>query len=214
MRPGPEYLTRRYKFHQDNKFTLHQFYYTDHTCTEPAYTYKIKGALALQGDYLMLKGATEADYILDKVVLMVYKDKYARTLSKLLNKTCPGNYYPTVLELFQKYTIFDWNRDDPYGDCIEDVAFTMHELQLMRQEFHTEFDTKTSEFVSWTELFLGDIHTDKALRVTHRPKTYQTPLRKYQVRLLYLSFKHLGYNPGLVAAKKGANGGSTFSINV
>ncbi|XP_072014056.1 protein APCDD1-like [Amphiura filiformis] len=190
VRPGPQYLTRQYKFHHDNKFTLHQFYYTDHRCTEPAYTYKVKGALALQSDSLMLKGAREANYILDKVILMVYKDNYAKALSKLLNKTCPGEYYPEVLQLFEKYTVFDWNRDDPYGDCIEGVAFTMHELQLMREEFHTEFDDKKSEFVSWHELFLGDVHTDNSLRTTHRPKTYQTPLRKYQTNCTVCQFMH------------------------
>ena len=130
----------------------------------------------------MLEGATEADYILNKVTLMVYKDQYARKLSQLLNNSCQGNHFSNVMELYKKYTIFDWTRDDLFGDCIEGVAFTMHELQLLRHEFHTEFDKRTSEFVSWEELFLGDIHTgDSQQKIYHRPKTYQIPLRKYQV---------------------------------
>ena len=181
-RPGPEFLTRRYKFHpKDNTFSFHLFFYADHQCHQPAFTYKVKGSISLQGEYLLLEGATEADYILNKVVLYIYQDHYARTLTNLLNATCPGDMFIETLPLFQKHTIFDWTRDDPYGDCITGVAFTMNELQLLRQELHTEFDTRTAEFVSWEELFLGDIHTDRTRKIYHRPKMYQTPLRKYQV---------------------------------
>ena len=182
VRPGPEFLIRRYKFHHDNSFSFHQFFYTDHLCTDPAYTYKIKGTIEPLSEFLMLEGATEATYILNKVTLMVYKDHYARKLSQLLNDSCQGNHFSNVMELYKKYTVFDWTRDDLFGDCIEGVAFTMHELQVLRHEFHTEFNKRTSEFVSWEELFLGDIHTgDNQQKIYHRPKTYQIPLRKYQV---------------------------------
>ncbi|XP_072169404.1 protein APCDD1-like [Diadema setosum] len=179
-RPGPGFLTRRYRFHSDLSFTFYQFYYSDNQCQTPAYSYRIRGRLTLGGLSWSLEGATEAVYELDKVTLTVFQDGFAKRLSAQINGSCPeviAQDEPFVL--FRKYVVLDSTRDDSPLDCTPGLAFTMHELQLLRQEIFERRDDDSGLTRRSERLFLGDVHTDVAQMIYYRPKAYQMPLRKF-----------------------------------
>ena len=101
-RPGPSFLTRRYKFHPDLSFTFYQFYYADNQCQTPAFSYRIRGRITLGGLSWILEGATEATYDIEKVTLTVYHHDFARRLSRQMNGTCPDVLNPQEpLEIFR-----------------------------------------------------------------------------------------------------------------
>eukprot|EP00058_Branchiostoma_floridae_P019767 XP_002605257.1 hypothetical protein BRAFLDRAFT_95910 [Branchiostoma floridae] len=57
-------------------------------------------------------------------------------------------------------------------DCAAGLDFVLHELQLLRVERRQ--DARDGHVTM--ELFLGDIHTDRAQRLLYRPTSYQPPL--------------------------------------
>ncbi|XP_038067570.1 protein APCDD1-like [Patiria miniata] len=205
VRPGPEFILRRYKFHSDSSFSLHQFFYTDDQCRHPAYSLKIRGTIALGQQSWVVSGATEAEYHVSKVTMVVYDETFGRTLRSQVNRTCPGFFSSSndVLELYQRYVIVDWEQESTFTECTEAMDFAMHELQIVRQEFHSEFNTGIAKFVSWEELFLGDIHTDRKQRMYYRPRAYQPPLRKYQANCSFCQLIHNTeeFNPPLLPAR-------------
>nr|XP_054774064.1 protein APCDD1-like [Lytechinus pictus] len=179
-RPGPSYLTRRYKFHSDHSFTFYQFYYSDHQCQSPAYSYRIRGQLTVGGLTFTLDGANEAMYELEKVSLTVFQDRFAMVLARQLNGSCPGMVEPNQpLAIFRKYVVLDNSRDVVQIDCTPGLGFTMNELQMIRQEVYQRRVENTGIVRRSESLYLGDIHTDFGQRVIYRSKGYQTPLRRY-----------------------------------
>ena len=81
---------------------------------------------------------------------------------------------------YRKYVVMDTTREmDHHLDCTRGLVFTMHELQLLRQEEHQARDDQSGAVQRSEWLYLGDIHTETARRIYHRPKAYQAPLRKY-----------------------------------
>ncbi|XP_030831494.1 protein APCDD1-like [Strongylocentrotus purpuratus] len=179
-RPGPSFLTRRYKFHSDHSFTFYQFYYSDNQCQSPAYSYRVRGQLTIGGLTFTLDGANEALYELEKVTLTVFQDRFAMKLAQQLNGSCPGMLEPNQpLAIFRKYIVLDNSRDVVQIDCTPGLGFTMNELQLIRQEVYERRVEDTGTVRRSETLYLGDIHTDPAQMIIHRSKGYQTPLRKY-----------------------------------
>lgn len=63
-------------------------------------------------------------------------------------------------------------------DCAADIGLSLHELQLIRQQTMSRRSDEGKR-LEWTELLLGDVHSDVKSRNTYRPKTFQTPLRKH-----------------------------------
>ncbi|XP_070575520.1 protein APCDD1-like [Ptychodera flava] len=174
VRPGPEFVTRKYKFHTDGTFTAYQFYYTDNHCTIPAYSLKLRGTIQIGDTSWIIRGATKADYELDRVLITSHRSDITEYLITKVNATCPGYISQHQRWLTHvRYHLFSWYEDK---DCLEALSFAMHELQLVRVEVHKTFQPKSRTVTVRNELFLGDVHTDRSQRQRYHPTYYQTPL--------------------------------------
>uniref|UniRef100_UPI00398F5745 protein APCDD1-like n=1 Tax=Pristiophorus japonicus TaxID=55135 RepID=UPI00398F5745 len=170
VRPGPEFIARSYTFYPNGTFRAYQFYYADHQCARPAYTLVITGKLRLRQASWITRGATEADYRLHRVALASHGGQATAAILDRAKRSCGGSghlrgtWSPGATHLLL---------DARTGcDCTSGLGFTMHELGLVRVERLVHRRQPVIE-----KLFLGDIHTDWAQRMRHRPIGYQRPLQ-------------------------------------
>ncbi|KAI7792515.1 putative protein APCDD1-like, partial [Triplophysa rosa] len=169
VRPGPEFLTRSYRFYSNHTFHALQFYFQDHHCTKPSYTLLIRGSVRpLQASWVV-RGGTESEYRLSRVLLLCHG--LAVDVQRRLETACDLR---GALRPGETYELWDERWASPGRDCTPGLDFSMQELQLMRLErrYHHGDPGREAE-----ELFLGDVHTERAQRRLHRPSGYQTPLQ-------------------------------------
>ncbi|XP_016397059.1 protein APCDD1 isoform X2 [Sinocyclocheilus rhinocerous] len=159
VRPGPEFLTRSYRFFHNNTFKALQFYYADNHCSTPSYSVQVRGRLRLRQPSWIVRGGTEADYQIHSMRLVCHSASAARELG------C-ASWQPNI-----SYEL--WSG----CGCVCALNVSMHELQLLRLEkqyLHHSLDQLLEE------LYLGDIHTEAAQRMLYRPSSYQPALQNTQ----------------------------------
>ncbi|KTG43521.1 hypothetical protein cypCar_00040690, partial [Cyprinus carpio] len=162
VRPGPEFLTRSYRFFRNNTFKALQFYYADNHCSTPSYSVQVRGRLRLRQPSWIVRGGTEAHYQIHSMRLVCHSASAARELG------C-ASWQPNI-----SYEL--WSACGCVCGCALNVS--MHELQLLRLEkqyLHHSLDQLLEE------LYLGDIHTEAAQRMLYRPSSYQPALQNTQV---------------------------------
>lgn len=190
MRPGPEFLLRKYSFYNGSRFIAEQYYYADADCTTPTHTVLAKGTFHVNGPSWIVPGGTELDYHLGEVSVVPHTKKAAWTLSQKVNKTCPNwvtkPWMPSQRFILLKYVegannVIDDVPDDIHvlvdKDCTHALDWSMNELQLARVEQRNHRHHSM--------LYLGDVHTDPNLRHAYRPSSYQDAL--YSPRVRYIS---------------------------
>ncbi|KAB5586457.1 hypothetical protein PHYPO_G00001830 [Pangasianodon hypophthalmus] len=168
VRPGSEFLTRSYHFFSNHTFQALQFYYRDNHCTKPGYTLLIEGSLHPRQASWLVRGGTESDYQLSRVLLVSHSLPVAKDLQVKLETSCGLTEH---LEPEFSYELWVEGSD---RDCTHGLDFSMQELQLLRMErrFRPSEPERQAE-----ELFVGDVHTERTQRRNHRPTGYQPPLQ-------------------------------------
>lgn len=174
VRPGPEFLIRSYSFHHNHTFHALQFYYRDNHCTEPTYSLLIQGSVRVQQASWVIRGGTEADYQLHRVLLVCHTSEAARDLSAKLRRDCG---HEEAFKPEKSYELWDHATG---RDCTGPLGFSMQELLLLRVERHYRHGDPDSQS---KELLLGDLHTDVSRRKVHKPSSYQPPLQSIKVSI-------------------------------
>jgi len=100
VRPGPQYLLRKYRFFEGGLFELHQYVYVDSHCHEPNYSLYVRGQFKPYQPSWIIDGAYDVDYQPVYVTVMPYSLGVASSLQEKLNdtscrcsKSLPGKPY-------------------------------------------------------------------------------------------------------------------------
>ncbi|XP_056306515.1 protein APCDD1-like [Danio aesculapii] len=166
VRPGPEFLTRSYRFFPNHTFTALQFYYQDSGCSRPFFSVCVEGRVRVLQASWRVPGAAAGEYQLTRVQLLCTDTHAAELLRPRLHAACGS----TALRPGHLFLL--WAADGP--DCTRALHFSMQELLLMRLELRRRHGDQQEE--EEEELFLGDVHTERAQRSLHQPAGYQSPL--------------------------------------
>nr|XP_013015018.1 protein APCDD1-like [Cavia porcellus] len=179
VRPGPEFLTRSYTFYPNRLFRAYQFYYGDPSCQEPTHSLLIKGKVRLRRASWVTRGATEADYHLHKVGIVFHSRHALLDVIERLNQTWVGQDCVGRLPQATAWlpgALYELPSARAQGHCMAALGFSMHELSLVRVQRRLQPQPRAvPQLVE--ELYLGDIHTDRAERQHYRPTGYQHPLQ-------------------------------------
>uniref|UniRef100_A0A3Q2IEY7 APC down-regulated 1 like n=1 Tax=Equus caballus TaxID=9796 RepID=A0A3Q2IEY7_HORSE len=179
VRPGPEFLTRFYTFSATRLFRAYQFYYWDPSCRQPALSLLIKGSLRLRRASWVTRGATEADYRLHKVGVVFHSRRALLRVTGRLDRSRAGRACARQLPPARSWlpgALYELLSARAGRDCTAALGFTMHELSLVRVQRRLQPQPRAGPQLV-EELYLGDIHTDRAERRHYRPTGYQRPLQ-------------------------------------
>uniref|UniRef100_A0A8C6AT65 APC down-regulated 1 like n=1 Tax=Monodon monoceros TaxID=40151 RepID=A0A8C6AT65_MONMO len=179
VRPGPEFLTRSYTFYPNRLFRAYQFYYRDPSCREPAHSLLIKGKVRLRRASWVTRGATEADYHLHKVGVVFHSRSALLDVAGRLDQSRAGRACARRLPAAWAWlpgALYELLGAGAERDCAAALGFTMHELSLVRVQRRLQPEPRDAPRLV-EELYLGDIHTDRAERRHYRPTGYQRPLQ-------------------------------------
>ncbi|XP_052507300.1 protein APCDD1-like [Budorcas taxicolor] len=179
VRPGPEFLTRSYTFYPNRLFRAYQFFYRDPSCSEPAYSLLIKGRVRLRRASWVTRGATEADYHLHKVGVVFHSRRALLDVAGRLDHSKAGRDCAHRLPPARAWlpgALYELLGAGAERDCAAALGFTMHELSLVRVQRRLQPEPRAAPRLV-EELYLGDIHTDRAERRHYRPTGYQRPLQ-------------------------------------
>ncbi|XP_023563286.1 protein APCDD1-like [Octodon degus] len=179
VRPGPEFLTRSYTFYPNRLFRAYQFYYRDPSCQEPTHSLLIKGKVRLRRASWVTRGATEADYHLHKVGIVFHSRRALLDVTKRLNQTWADQDCMARLPRAPAWlpgALYELPSSRAQRHCMAEMGFSMHELSLVRVQRHLQPQPGAAPQLV-EELYLGDIHTDRAERQHYRPTGYQHPLQ-------------------------------------
>ncbi|TRY96094.1 hypothetical protein DNTS_025483 [Danionella cerebrum] len=166
VRPGPEFITRSYRFFSNHSFQALQFYYQDAQCSRPSYSLLILGHIYPEHPSHTVRGGTDAEYRLHHVLLMCYELEAVPTIQQRMLSSCDLRQ---PLQIGETYQLLD----ETGHDCTGGLHFSMQELTLIRLEQHEGME----------ELFLGDVHTEREHKRRHKPAAYQSPLQRAEVSL-------------------------------
>ena len=195
IRPGPQFLVRKYRFFEGRRFSFLQYYYVDSLCKQPAYTLLARGSYTTFQPSWLLTGATEMDYQLNHVSLMPHTNRMSGLLANKVNSSCPGYVHANWkknhwYDIFNYVEVQDQDYPDEEGyllvdrDCLSALSFSLHELQLIRLELRKTHHNMVKR------LLLGDIHTEAGERKYYRPTGFQQPLAFiHQVIYLFVFLK-------------------------
>ncbi|XP_073686844.1 protein APCDD1-like [Garra rufa] len=170
VRPGPEFIARSYRFNPDHTFEALQFYYEDQHCSEPSYSLLIRGSVRPLQSSWVVRGGTVCEYHLSRVQLLCHGPSAAELVRTRLRSSCDPRRLPLP---GLTYELWDERWAAAGRDCTRGLDFSMQELRLMRLERHRHHGDPGRQA---EELFLGDVHTERAQRRLHQPAGYQTPL--------------------------------------
>ncbi|XP_036445804.1 protein APCDD1-like [Colossoma macropomum] len=171
VRSGPEFLIRSYHFYSNHTFQALQFYYRDNHCLEPSYTLLTQGTIHPRQASWVVRGGTEADFQLSRVLLVSHTPAAAEELQVKLEQSCG---LMKRLDPGLSYELWADGSEHSSRDCTRGLDFSMQELQLLRMERRHRHGDPTTDA---EELFLGDVHTEHAQRRLHKPSGYQPPLQ-------------------------------------
>ncbi|XP_057385515.1 protein APCDD1-like [Balaenoptera acutorostrata] len=179
VRPGPEFLTRSYTFYPNRLFRAYHFYYRDPSCREPAHSLLIKGKVRLRRASWVTRGATEADYYLHKVGIVFHSRRALLDVAGRLDQSPASRACARRLPAARAWlpgALYELLGAGAERDCAAALGFTMHELSLVRVQRRLQPEPRAAPRLV-EELYLGDIHTDRAERRHYRPTGYQRPLQ-------------------------------------
>ncbi|EEC03986.1 hypothetical protein IscW_ISCW017500 [Ixodes scapularis] len=139
VRPGPEFLLRKYHFYEDGSFHLQQFFYLDNSCTVPAYALDAWGKLQLSRPSWVVPGGTEAEAELSRVHVVPYTADMADRIAQRVNRSCPGQVMRSW-RAYRKYRVLSYTENKTANNIVlEDIVctgglhVTVNELQLYVQ---------------------------------------------------------------------------------
>uniref|UniRef100_A0A1I8IVC6 APCDDC domain-containing protein n=1 Tax=Macrostomum lignano TaxID=282301 RepID=A0A1I8IVC6_9PLAT len=161
IRPGPEFVTRRYQFINDTHFSALQFYYSDSSCRDAFYGLETRGYLKVTA---MPYTESAARFLQSKVTSVSAECRRRFQSNPLESDWSPGGG-PYHLLLYVEYR----GRVMRDFDCSRKLGFNLHEMQLVRTELGAERRRR---------LYLGDLATDFSQRHRHRPSSFQEPLEE------------------------------------
>nr|CAD7462722.1 unnamed protein product [Timema tahoe] len=126
VRPGPEFVLRSYTFMKNNSFKLLQFHYEDEWCSLPLYTITARGRVWLRENSWVTRGATEAEYTLERATVTAHSAGVAAELARRVNTTCPGQVrrrwkpyrYSTLLTHSREYVVYSLPGEDEDDNTI------------------------------------------------------------------------------------------------